>query len=177
MAKDRDLVKQSGQQIHPAFNAQLAARGFRFTPQRERVYDILLKTRDHPTAEQVFLRAKQTMPEISMATVYNCLGALLQCHLVREVTLDRSAKRYCPNMSEHLHFYCEACGGVYDIEYAASTRKTEFGLPKGFQATAYDVSIHGFCSDCAAKQNRGRKPARRGPTRRPPFHPQTRQRA
>jgi len=156
----------------PEFNALLAARGFRLTPQRERVYGILLETRDHPTAEQVFLRAKQTMPEISMATVYNCLGALMECHLVREVNLDRGAKRYCPNMSEHLHFYCDECGGVYDIQYAASTRKTEFGLPKGFRATAYEVSIHGSCSDCAARSRRpGRtrraaaKPSRPAPAR------------
>jgi Fur family peroxide stress response transcriptional regulator len=151
----KTTLKKTGERVDSGFNARLAAKGFRFTPQRERVYGILLETRDHPTAEQVFLRAKQFMPEISMATVYNCLDALVQCRLAREVNLDRGATRYCPNMSEHLHFYCDACGGVYDIEYAASTRKSEFDLPKGFQATALEVSIHGSCSDCAA--NHGTK--------------------
>ncbi len=60
-------------------NERLAKGGFRFTPQRERVYSVLLKRRDHPTAEEVFIRAKQAMPEISRATVYNCLEALVQC--------------------------------------------------------------------------------------------------
>lgn len=141
----------------PQLNTQLAARGFRFTPQRERVYSILLQQRDHPTAEQVFLRAKQDLPDISMATVYNCLAALMECRLVREVNLDRGATRYCPNMSDHLHFSCDECGGVYDIEYAARTRPADFGLPRGFQATGYEVSIHGFCSDCADRAKTQRK--------------------
>src|SRR4051812_12004154 len=60
------------------FNRQLTTGGFRSTPQREHVYSVLLHKRDHPTAEEVFLRAKPQMPEISMATVYNCLDALVK---------------------------------------------------------------------------------------------------
>src|SRR5262245_58297607 len=68
------------------FNARLSERlttsGFRFTPQREHVYSVLLQKRDHPTAEEVFIRAKREIPDISMATVYNCLDALVKCGLV-----------------------------------------------------------------------------------------------
>ena len=59
-------------------NERLAAGGFRFTPQREHVYAVLLRKRDHPTAEEVFIRAKREIPDISMATVYNCLDALVR---------------------------------------------------------------------------------------------------
>src|SRR5713226_7715497 len=97
-----------------SLNERLMTRGFRFTPQREHVYSVLLHKRDHPTAEEVFMRAKRESPEISMATVYNCLDALVKCGLVRQLTLERGAARFCPNMTEHCHFYCDACGGVYD---------------------------------------------------------------
>ena len=40
-------------------NERLATSGFRFTPQRQHVYDVLLQKRDHPTAEEVFIRAKK----------------------------------------------------------------------------------------------------------------------
>ena len=96
----------------PRINERLATSGFRFTPQREHVYSVLLEERDHPTAEQVFLRAKNGMPDISMATVYNCLDALVKCGLVKQVSLDRGAMRFCPNMHEHCHFYCESCGEI-----------------------------------------------------------------
>ena len=67
----------ANKEIESHLNARLATGGFRFTPQREHVYGVLLEERDHPTAEQVFLRAKKAMPDISMATVYNCLDALV----------------------------------------------------------------------------------------------------
>lgn len=135
---------------------RLAAGGFRLTPQREHVYTVLLEERDHPTAEQVFIRAKKDMPEISMATVYNCLTALVKCRLVREVNLDRVAMRYCPNMREHFHFFCDACGGVFDIDsdYSGNGRRGPLEIPKGFEATGYEISVHGSCPKCSAKRAR-----------------------
>src|SRR5208282_6188208 len=106
---------------------RLTTGGFRFTPQRQHVYDVLLQKRDHPTAEEVFIRTKKTMPEISMATVYNCLDALVKSGLARQVTLDRGATRYCPNMHEHGHFHCNSCGTVFDVDLPAQAMK----LPKG----------------------------------------------
>ena len=116
------------------FTEQLTTRGFRFTPQREHVYAVLLQKRDHPTAEEVFIRAKQEMPEISMATVYNCLDALVQCGMVRQVNLDRGAARFCPNMQEHCHFYCDTCDSVFDVPLPEAGG---FPLPRGFLAERY----------------------------------------
>jgi len=131
-------------------NERLATGGFRFTPQREHVYNVLSQERDHPTAEQVFMRAKKVMPDISMATVYNCLDALVKCGLVKQVNLDRGAMRFCPNMHEHCHFYCENCGGVYDIDLTRA--RPQIPMPRGFKATHYDLSIRGQCPDCAASK-------------------------
>jgi Fur family peroxide stress response transcriptional regulator len=125
---------------------RLARGGFRFTPQREHVYAVLLRKRDHPTAEQVFIRAKREMPEISMATVYNCLDALVRCGLARQVTLARGAARFCPNMREHCHFYCDGCDRVFDIDLPA---ETGIKLPQGYRAERYDIAIHGRCPACA----------------------------
>jgi len=137
--------------VHPVthFNERLGAGGFRFTPQRQRVYDVLMETRDHPTAEEVFIRAKKRMPEISHATVYNCLDALVQSGLARQVTLERGATRFCPNMEEHCHYHCEDCGEVFDV--ALPKNSTLLPRPKGFKIARYDIAVHGVCADCAAK--------------------------
>jgi Fur family peroxide stress response transcriptional regulator len=126
-------------------NERLVTSGFRFTPQREHVYSVLLHKRDHPTAEAVFIRAKHDMPDISMATVYNCLDALVKCGLVRQVSLERGAARFCPNMQEHCHFYCDNCQNVFDIDLP---RRAGIALPKGFKADRYDIAIHGRCPKC-----------------------------
>ena len=99
-------------------------------------YDVLLQKRDHPTVEEVFIRAKQGMPDISMATVYNCLDALVKCGLVRHVNLDRAATRYCPNMKEHCHFYCDECGGIFDVDFADDHQRRRPQSPRGLQSEA-----------------------------------------
>ncbi len=129
-------------------NERLATSGFRFTPQRQHVYAVLLRKRDHPTAEDVFIRAKRKMPEISLATVYNCLEALVKCGLARQVTVERGAARFCPNMREHCHFYCGACERVFDLPLPEATART---LPPGFRAQRFELTIHGQCPGCGAR--------------------------
>lgn len=135
-------------EMDASLNKRLATSGFRFTPQRQHVYNVLLTKRDHPTVEDVFIRAKEQMPDISMATVYNCLDALVKCGLVRAVNLDRSATRYCPNMKEHCHFYCDECGGIYDVDFSAEGERNGLLLPEGCEVKQIDISIRGTCLDC-----------------------------
>jgi len=127
---------------------RLATSGFRFTSQRQHVYRVLVEERDHPTAEEVFIRAKRGLPEISMATVYNCLDALVRSGVARQVTVDRGATRFCPNMQEHCHFYCDGCDTVFDIAMPANGPQG-MKLPKGFKVARYEIAIHGTCAACA----------------------------
>src|SRR6185369_2995785 len=132
------------------FSERLNTGGFRFTPQRQHVYDVVMQKRDHPTAEEIFIRTKRSMPEISHATVYNCLDALVKCGLVRQVQLQRGAARFCPNMEEHCHYYCDACGTVFDVPLTKGSARMPG--PKGFKVDHYDIAVHGLCAECAKKQ-------------------------
>jgi Fur family peroxide stress response transcriptional regulator len=144
-------VKRIDTQCGGRLNEHLAASGLRFTAQREHVYQVLLEKKNHPTAEDVFIRAKKGMPEISMATVYNCLDVLVNCGLVRQVNHDREATRFCSNMQPHHHFYCDACGGAHDIDRVDETSEPPVAMPRGFKPTRYEVTIRGLCPECAAK--------------------------
>lgn len=137
--------KQNGQ-----LGERLSASGFRFTPQRRHVYDVLSQKLDHPTAEEVFIRAKKGMPEISLATVYNCLDALVESGMVRQVQLQRGATRFCPNMEEHAHYHCDTCGAVFDVMLPANSGFAP--KPKGFKVDHYDIAVHGVCAGCARKR-------------------------
>jgi Fur family peroxide stress response transcriptional regulator len=139
------------EQDAPTLQDRLVKGGLRVTPQREHVYTVLLGKKDHPTAEEVFIRAKKGMPEISMATVYNCLDALVSCGLVRQVNQDREATRFCSNMQPHHHFYCDECGGAYDIERPPDAPQPDVDIPKGFRPDRYEITIRGFCPECSAK--------------------------
>ncbi|MDR1283755.1 MAG: transcriptional repressor, partial [Opitutaceae bacterium] len=95
---------------------KLAHSGLRSTPQRELVYNVLLTRRDHPTADEIFARAKTDLPTISLATVYNCLDALVAHDLVRAVHFERAPTRYCPHLQPHAHFHDEDTGHIHDID-------------------------------------------------------------
>lgn len=126
---------------------KLSAVGRRLTAQREHVYHVLLSQTDHPTADEVYFRAKSEKPEISLATVYNTLDALVKCGLVKQVNVDRSATRYCSNRKEHCHFYCEECGRVHDIELSGSLQDFPIRLPQDLSARQMYLSIRGACND------------------------------
>jgi len=91
--------------------------GLRMTRQRQEIYKLLMGERSHPTANEVFMRIKESLPNISLATVYNCLEALVQHHIIRQVNFDREPSRYCPNLDEHGHFHDEATGMIHDVKF------------------------------------------------------------
>ena len=123
------------------------------TKQRREVYEVLMQHRNHPTASEVFMHAKEHMPTISLATVYNCLETLTHAGLVKQVNLDREPSRYCPNLKEHGHFHCSDCGEVSDIEFKQGCKAEQLTkLPKGSVVAQLDVSLKGTCPDCAKKQ-------------------------
>jgi Fe2+ or Zn2+ uptake regulation protein len=132
----------------------LEVGGLRCTRQRREVFEVVAGSFDHPTADEIFERAKKRMPEISFATVYNCLSVLVRCGLVRQVTLDRSPTRFCPNMREHCHFFCEDCGEVTDIELPERSTLGKVRLPKGFEVATFDLSLRGVCPKCGRATER-----------------------
>ncbi|MEM9079729.1 MAG: transcriptional repressor [Verrucomicrobiota bacterium] len=118
--------------------------GLRMTKQRKEVYGVLLDVRDHPTAQDVFLRAKERMPSISLATVYNCLEALVGHQLVKQVNFDRAPSRYCPNLEEHVHFQDEATGEIYDVVFKAGAELTDLlDLPEGVEVRDLELTLKG----------------------------------
>jgi len=126
------------------FNTALREKGLRPTKQRACVYGVILDKRDHPTADDIYDRVKRHLPGTSFATVYNCLETLVGCDLVRQVNMDRSPTRYCPNLTPHAHFRCTQSGKIYDVEIDNDTLSLMQALvPKGFEAENLDLSFSG----------------------------------
>ncbi len=135
-----------------SYDETISENGFRFTPQRRQVYDALMGKRDHPTAVEVFMRVKTKMPSISLATVYNCLETLTECGLVKHVHHHREPSRYCPNLAEHAHLFCEGCGSVIDLPLRPRRRTHDvWEVPSDVVISHQEVSFRGLCPKCSAK--------------------------
>ena len=59
----------------------------RFSQQRERIYQAVLESRAHPTAEMVYQQLKPEMPRLSLGTVYRNLQ-----QMAREGQVDRAGR-------------------------------------------------------------------------------------
>jgi len=130
-----------------ALSDALDHSGQRTTPQRETVFSVLLDQRDHPTADEVYVRTKSRMPTISIATVYNCLETLVSCGLVKQVNIEREPTRYCPNLSPHAHFHCRETGRVYDVPVPSEMMQELAGvLPGEYEADSVELVFRGHLS-------------------------------
>ena len=122
--------------------------GLRMTRQRQEIYRILFEHRDHPTANEVFMRAKDRLPNISLATVYNCLEAMVQHHIIRQVNFERESSRYCPNLHEHGHFHDSTTGEIHDVDFKPGVKLSDIlNLPEGVQIDDVEITLRGKLSN------------------------------
>jgi Fe2+ or Zn2+ uptake regulation protein len=132
---------------HPVPEIPEEIAGLRMTRQRQEIYRILIEQRDHPTANEVFMRAKDRLPNLSLATVYNCLEALVQHGIIRQVNFERESSRYCPNLSEHGHFHDAVTGVIHDIDFKPGVSLADvLELPAGAVVQDVEITLRGQIS-------------------------------
>ncbi len=122
--------------------AMLRGRGIPPTAQRLAVAEYVLTTEDHPSADEVLVRAKARLPMLSRATVYNTLHLLVDKGLLRELTFSGGRIVYDCNVSPHHHFIDEQTGIVHDIPFDA-VHVAKLDLPPGFDVHEYMVVMRG----------------------------------
>src|SRR5260370_33911229 len=93
----------------------LERAGWRYTRQRGAVFAYLRSVATHPTAEQVFAAVRQQIPNISLATVYKALDALVDAHLAGRLADGAGPARYDGRSEAHYHIRCEETGQVLDF--------------------------------------------------------------
>ncbi|MFW6213881.1 MAG: Fur family transcriptional regulator [Spirochaetota bacterium] len=133
--------------------ARLRDRGWRLTVQRRVVAEALSEPDLHLTADEVYSRARERVPEISKATVYNTLGELTAMGELREVQLVPGPTRYDPNATiVHHHLVCTQCGEISDIQPRGLEHlELSDDDRQGFELEQIEVTFRGRCSSCAAK--------------------------
>jgi len=140
---------RQGDELEAELREALEADGHRFTAQRSAVYSVLGSSRSHPTADEIFTSVRETIPDISLATVYKALEAFVSCGLARKLSIGEGPARYDGRTEEHEHVRCLSCGRVADVDDVnlsswldSVARKTDF------QIVSYRLELLGHCSRC-----------------------------
>lgn len=128
---------------------RLREAGLRITPQRRAVWSVFEgRSEGHFTAEEVFEQAQSELPELSRATVYNTLGALVEAGLLRAVE-NRNALLYDPNPDPtHHHFSCRRCERLYDV-HVEGIEDLTVADERDFAVEQKVVLLAGLCPRCA----------------------------
>ncbi|MDX2413580.1 MAG: transcriptional repressor [Bacteroidales bacterium] len=98
---------------------KLVSKDLKVTPQRVMVYEALIASREHPTAEKICEVVRKTNPNIAIGTIYNILDTFVEKALVNRVKTDREKMRYDAFLENHHHLYdveSEKITDLYDDE-------------------------------------------------------------
>ncbi len=119
------------------------------TRQREVVLQVIRDEPEHLTANEVFDKAKQLLPGISFATVYNSLRYLKEAGHIAEISFGSGASRFDSMTSRHDHAICTKCGKLVDMEIDLPEEIVNFAAKfSKFKLESIELTLRGLCPEC-----------------------------
>ena len=119
------------------------------TKQREAVLQAVRQHRQHPTASEVFAGAREFLPSISYATVYNSLRYLKDAGIINEINFGNGASRYDAITTRHDHAICNNCHKLVDLELEISDELMRQAAARSqFEPQSIQLTLKGLCADC-----------------------------
>ena len=109
---------------------------------------LLMESKNHPTAAEIFDAVNRLDPRSSRATTYNNLRDLVEAGLVREVAVEGRAARFDARGMRHHHFICDRCGDVEDLDWYEVPRPARESLGKRVLREC-ELIFRGLCTKCA----------------------------
>lgn len=142
------------------WHGRLKGCGYRLTVPRNIILDILSKTDEHLSAEEIYLEAHKVYPNIGLTTVYRTLYLLERMGLVFKFDFGDNRARYelikSPDeRRHHHHLICTNCSRIIDYtdfidEEIELLKRTEKGLSEkyNFQIKSHVIQFYGLCDRC-----------------------------
>jgi len=144
-------MKTDTMQSRAELSDVLRRKGFRLTPQREKILDIFyeLPAGEHLSAEELQQSLMSESSDISLATSYRTLKLLASLGVLRELDFAEDHKHYelarNPH-SPHHHIICLDCGKTEEFESDEIIRlATELALERSFRIVDVQLKVFAFC--------------------------------
>ncbi len=121
----------------------------RMTHQRDIILRELRKSKNHPTADELYERIKKKLPRISLATVYRNLEILSTAGLIKKLEISGRRKRFDGALRRHNHVYCLLCHRLDNIDLGqAENFQFRPESAGGYRITGCRIEFFGLCPEC-----------------------------
>ncbi len=130
------------------------------TSQRIALLKLLNSTNEHFDAEEIYFELHKQQKNVSRATVYRSLEALVDQQLVSKLDFGDGRMRYERSREDdehHDHLICEQCGKViefFNLEMEA--QQLSVCEDHDFIPSTHTMYIFGICAECQALEPVGK---------------------
>lgn len=133
-------------------NENLKKAGLKITLPRVKILEIMEKTREHLSAEEIYKILLELGEEIGLATVYRVLTQLEAAGLVARHNFESGQSVFeLDSGVHHDHLVCVKCGGVEEfIDEVIEKRQQDIAKKTGFNITDHSLTIYGICGKCGS---------------------------
>jgi Fe2+ or Zn2+ uptake regulation protein len=136
----------------------ITIEGGRMTSQRQIILDVIERSREHLTADDITARAQRLDRSINPSTVYRTLSFLKEHGLIKAQYYDQDNHREIfepAPQTEHYHFTCSRCGQVIEFESKhVPALRAQLQNDYGVEVTTACLCLTGICAECKDKQNK-----------------------
>ena len=128
---------------------ELRERGFRMTPQRQVILEILYKSNCHLSPNEIFIKAQESIPGLTETTIYRTLEFLSQNEVIHASQNSNGHLVYEIAGDDHHHIICRSCGQSMEIDNSMlDDLFKQLESESGYKLTASHISFFGICKDC-----------------------------
>lgn len=136
-----------------SLKAELNARGWRLTPQRETILHVFqnLPRGNHLSAEELHELLDQRSENISLSTIYRSVKLMARMGILRELELAEGHKHYelnQPYPHHHHHIVCIQCNKTIEFKNDYILKQSLKQVEKeGFQLIDCQLTVMAICPE------------------------------
>lgn len=131
------------------FQDLLKQRGLRVTHQRVAIYEYLIASASHPSAEDIYEALHERIPALSLATVYKTLDVLVEMGLALKLGFGDDVNRYEGNPEPHINLICVRCKKFVDRdEDGLAAIAAVVQAESGYVLFSQRHEFYGLCPEC-----------------------------
>ena len=116
----------------------------RNTKQRQFILEYITHSYSHPTAQEVYIKTREIVANISLGTVYRILNNLVLDGEIKRIKMTNNIDRYDRINDFHAHFLCYQCNTIYDlIDFDVLNFNVNDHI-----VMDYEINLKGICQKC-----------------------------